>query len=87
MQILPCYIVSPQSTQDTATAVKTLTDLNRGDARKCKFTVRSGGHGWPSASNMQDGVTIDLSALNSVLVNSDKTVTSIGAGTRWSQVC
>ena len=41
---------------------------------------------WAGAANIAEGVTIDLSALNSVVVNEAQTITSIGVGARWEQV-
>lgn len=53
----------------------------------CKFAVKSGGHAaFSGASNIDDGLTIDLSKLNKVSLSSDKTQASIGAGSVWYDV-
>ena len=38
------------------------------------------------ASNIQDGLTIDLANLNQVEVSQDRTSTNVGAGNRWIDV-
>ena len=51
------------------------------------FAIVSGGHGTATgASNVDAGVTIDLSALSAVSVASDKSLVSIGSGARWEDV-
>ena len=41
---------------------------------------------WAGAANIEDGVTIDLSAINQVTVSSDRLTASIGPGARWEDV-
>lgn len=41
---------------------------------------------WAGAANIQDGVTIDLSQMNSVDVYDDREITGVGPGARWSDV-
>ena len=54
---------------------------------ECKFAVKSGGHAaFAGASNIQDGITIDLQYLNKLTVSGDKTVTRVGPGNRWIDV-
>lgn len=53
----------------------------------CKFAVRSGGHtAWAGAANIENGVTIDLSLLNTVVYDEEHSTASIGAGARWLSV-
>jgi len=53
----------------------------------CHFAVRGGGHmSWAGAANIQNGVTIDLSAMNTVSVSEDNSITSVGGGARWQDV-
>ena len=55
--------------------------------QECQFAVKSGGHGmFTGASNIQQGITIDLLNLNQITVSSDKTQVSVGAGNRWYDV-
>ena len=49
--------------------------------------MKSGGHAaFAGASNIQDGVTIDLNDLRQVEVIQDESVTKVGAGNRWLDV-
>lgn len=41
---------------------------------------------WAGASNIQDGVTIDLSAIKGIKVSEDHSITSVGGGARWGDV-
>lgn len=80
--VTPSCLVIPRSSSDVARAIKTLTG-----ERPCRFAVRSGGHTpWADAANIEDGVTIDLSALNEVRLSDDRTVASIGPGAKWGDV-
>lgn len=82
-QLQPACIVQPRSAEDVALTVKTLT----GPAQTCKFAVRSGGHTtWPGAAGIEDGVTIDLSTMNSTVYNKEAGTASILPGSRWQQV-
>ncbi|PGH02240.1 hypothetical protein AJ79_07689 [Helicocarpus griseus UAMH5409] len=77
----PTCIVVPSCTADVSTAVKTLV------AGQCKFSVKGGGHTpFAGAASISDGVQIDMTSMNSVTVNEDRTVAQIGAGARWLKV-
>jgi len=53
----------------------------------CRFAVRGGGHmSWAGAANIRNGVTVDLSAMNTVSVSEDKSTTFVGGGARWQDV-
>lgn len=53
----------------------------------CQFAIRSGGHTpWAGASNINAGITIDMSSINQVTVSADKSYTSVGPGNRWVDV-
>ena len=41
---------------------------------------------WAGAANIDDGVTIDLSAINQVDVIRNGTIASVGSGARWQDV-
>lgn len=56
-------------------------------AKLGRFAIRSGGHTpFAGAANIDNGVTIDLSRLNSVSLSSDRGVAHVGTGTRRIQV-
>ncbi|KAK7985765.1 hypothetical protein PG996_004996 [Apiospora saccharicola] len=85
----PLCIVSPETAEDVSVTIRTLTDtatgLSRGSPEAqepfCQFAIRSGGH-MTSASNINGGVTIDLRALNSITLNEDRSLASMGVGLR-----
>ena len=37
-------------------------------------------------ANIHDGITIDLGNINQTILNSDKTIASVGSGARWGSV-
>jgi FAD/FMN-containing dehydrogenase len=77
----PTCIVSATSTQDVSAAIKVLSSLH------CSFAIRSGGHGInQGSSNINNGVTIDLSGLNGISVSHDRSTVSVGPGNRWATV-
>jgi FAD/FMN-containing dehydrogenase len=41
---------------------------------------------WASAANISDGITIDLSRLDRVLVTKDRSTVTIGPSSRWHRV-
>lgn len=55
--------------------------------QECAFAVKSGGHGMNrGASNIEDGVLIDLGRMNKLDVSEDEATVSIGTGARWGDV-
>ncbi|KAI9752305.1 MAG: hypothetical protein M1835_001107, partial [Candelina submexicana] len=80
-RLTPTCIVIPSTSTEVAQIV---TLLGKGS---CPFAVRSGGHGLVvGASNIDNGVTVDLSRLSRVTLSTDKTYASIGPGARWADV-
>lgn len=56
-------------------------------ATKCHFAVKSGGHAaFAGASNIQDGLAIDLSGLSVLKLSSNNSILSVGPGNRWEDV-
>ena len=79
--VIPRCRFTPTCAEDVALAVSTLSQCN------CLFAIRGGGHmSWAGAANIQDGVAIDLSLMNSVEVSEDRHTTSVGPGARWHHV-
>lgn len=79
----PTCIVSPTVAADVSVAVGVINQL-RNFNLQCPFAVRGGGHTpWAGASTIQNGIVVDLSAIDLVTVSTDHTVTSVGAGARW----
>ncbi|KAH8671557.1 FAD binding domain-containing protein [Xylariales sp. PMI_506] len=94
-QVHPLCILQPESAEQVALAVSTLNHQSSGDGGD--VAVRGGGHSfWPS-NNVQGGVTIDLSLMNSIAysgctfdgstssVCTNGTV-SVGSGAKWGDV-
>lgn len=82
---MPTCIVRATSPKDVSLAVKTLVGANK--VGNCQFAVRGGGHTpWAGASNIQNGVTIDLSLMNSTIYNKENSTASVGPGARWQGV-
>lgn len=88
--ITPACVVSATSTKDVQEAVgilSTLSLVGKFSGHGCQFAVRSGGHTpWAGSATIQDGVDIDLSALNHITPSEDKKTVSIGPGNRWVDV-
>lgn len=84
-EVSPYCIVSPANSQDVSIAVKILSTGNLFNF--CKFAIRSGGHtAYAGSANIDDGVTIDLSALNEITLSGDQSTVAIGPGQRWGNV-
>ncbi|KAF8855560.1 FAD-binding domain-containing protein [Acephala macrosclerotiorum] len=74
----PTCRFSPTNASGVSLAVLTV------QVTQCLFAVKSGGHAaFSGASNIHDGLTIDLLNLDEVIVSADNTSTSVGAGNRW----
>ncbi|KAI0838426.1 FAD-binding domain-containing protein [Hypoxylon sp. FL0890] len=77
----PACIVRPRSAEEVSTAVKAL--VNAGE----RFAIRSGGHApTTGASDIDGGVTIDLSLIDHIEYDEGSETVKIGPGQRWKQV-
>ncbi|KAI0143458.1 putative oxidoreductase [Xylariaceae sp. FL1272] len=89
----PACVFMPSSAHDVAkalhalTAVDPLTHDSNALHQTCPFAVRSGGHtSWAGAASIMDGVTVDMSSMNTVELSQDKSIVSVGVGARWQHV-
>ncbi|KAF2744973.1 FAD binding domain-containing protein [Sporormia fimetaria CBS 119925] len=83
--ITPNCIVQPRDAKEVAQAVKTLTVASV--LKPCKFAIRSGGHTpYAGASNIEDGVTIDLKYISTVKYDASTKVVNVGPGAQWNDV-
>ncbi|CRK17144.1 hypothetical protein BN1708_011968 [Verticillium longisporum] len=85
-EITPWCILQPENAQDVSAAIKALSPLT--GAGQWNIAIRGGGHSHWNNNNIAQGVTIDLSLLNTTTVHNStcsngKAVASIGAGSRW----
>ncbi|KAI0454143.1 FAD-binding domain-containing protein [Xylaria acuta] len=79
-----CFVL-PRTSNEVATALTTLVNAS-GRKSNSNIAVRSGGHSSTGASSTVNGVTIDLSRLNSTSYNAETNIASIGPGGRWEYV-
>ncbi|EUC35856.1 hypothetical protein COCCADRAFT_34712 [Bipolaris zeicola 26-R-13] len=83
--ITPNCIVQPKSADEVAVAVKALTAAS--SRKPCSFAIRSAGHTpYVGASNIQDGVTIDLKYLSAVTYDNASTTVKVGPAATWNDV-
>ena len=77
----PACRLSPTTSQETSNFVQYLYHHN------IDFVVANGGHSIvPGASNLDGGITLDLSSISSISVTTDNASISIGTGARWRDV-
>ncbi|KAI8934042.1 hypothetical protein NX059_008810 [Plenodomus lindquistii] len=83
--LTPNCIFLPKSSGEVATAVRLLTAASF--IKPCQWAIRSGGHTpYSGASNIENGVTIDLQYLNSVEYDAENSLVKVGPGAKWSDV-
>ncbi|KAI8184267.1 Bifunctional solanapyrone synthase [Colletotrichum sp. SAR 10_75] len=81
-QLKPWAIVQPRNAEEVSKTVQALVATPA-----CNFAVRSGGHTvWPGASNIQDGITIDLGLMAKTTYNHETKLASLLPGGRWTDV-
>ncbi|KAI4142020.1 MAG: hypothetical protein LQ341_003340 [Variospora aurantia] len=80
-RLRPNCFVQPTSTKDVSKIVGLLSK------KSCRFAVKSGGHGLPvGASNIDEGVTIDLSQMKDVKLSADRKIAAVQPGAKWIDV-
>ncbi|GAP91461.1 putative FAD binding domain-containing protein [Rosellinia necatrix] len=79
-----CFVL-PRTSDEVAAALVALVNAGDGSS-KSDIAVRGGGHSSTGASSTVNGVTIDLSRLNSTSYNPETNIASIGPGGRWQYV-
>ncbi|ODQ70330.1 hypothetical protein LIPSTDRAFT_35416, partial [Lipomyces starkeyi NRRL Y-11557] len=80
-EVKPYCVFRPSSADEVSIALL----LSR--VAQCPFAVNSGGHvPFAGASNVQGGVTFDMSALNAISLSENNSVASIGPGNTWFNV-
>ncbi|KAF1844012.1 FAD-binding domain-containing protein [Cucurbitaria berberidis CBS 394.84] len=83
--LTPNCLVQPRDTKEVALTVKILTTASI--LKPCKFAIRSGGHTpYAGASNIEDGVTVDLQYLSAVQYDAKNNLVKVGPGARWNDV-
>ncbi|KAL4999586.1 hypothetical protein BDV10DRAFT_184218 [Aspergillus recurvatus] len=85
-EFYPSCIVQPRSASDVSIALSTLASAND-HTPQCRFAIRAGGHSTlVGGTNVDYGVTVDLSVLNGTTYDEEKRIASIGPGARWKGV-
>ncbi|MCJ1324768.1 hypothetical protein MMC10_001430 [Thelotrema lepadinum] len=78
----PACIVIPDSAGDVSSVVSLISGIDG-----CSFAIKGNTHA-PAAgfANIQDGITIDMTGLKAVSLNTNRTVASVGGGASWLDV-
>ncbi|KAL3489512.1 hypothetical protein BJX62DRAFT_239046 [Aspergillus germanicus] len=77
----PSCVFRPASAEQLGEAIKLLKSVN------AQFAVRGGGHmGIRGSNNIDNGVLIVMSALNTLELNDDQSLLSVGPSYRWGDV-
>ncbi|OTB20751.1 hypothetical protein K445DRAFT_92388 [Daldinia sp. EC12] len=84
-RLRPDCLVLPHNAEEVATALTTLVNANNGGG-DWHIAVRSGGHSFPGSNNIANGVTIDLSMMNSSSYDPETKLAKIQPGGRWRNV-
>ncbi|KAI5924816.1 hypothetical protein F4810DRAFT_700572 [Camillea tinctor] len=84
-RVRPYCLILPQSTAEVSTALTALVNANDG-AGDWHIAVRSGGHSTIGSNNIENGVTIDLSYMNSSSYDEATNLAKIQPGGRWRNV-
>ena len=84
--LTPACIVTPTTTLDVSIIVRALGVIHAANPGISSFAIRSGGHSpIAGAANINgNGVTIDLTSMDTISVNIGGTVASVGPGTLWN---
>ena len=83
-ELSPSCIFRPTTTLEVQDFVRCVTS---GSCKNNQFAVRGGGHTfWSGAANIQPGITVDMRAMNSLQLSTDKKMAGIGGGALWDQI-
>lgn len=77
----------PTSAADVSFIVTTSTQYRGSHGNISALAIRSGGHApVPRAANIDQGATIDLTKMNGITINSDRSSVSVGGGAIWKNI-
>lgn len=83
-RLRPWCLFLPRNTEEVASAMKTLSNAGNG-AGNWHIAIRSGGVSSVGGNNIADGVTVDLSMMNSSHYDNETNIASLEPGDRWSK--
>lgn len=79
-----CFFL-PQTAEELSQGLRSIRDVGKG-AGDWHVAVKSGGHSRPGTNNVKNGVTIDLSMMNSSEHSAANNTARIATGARWKDV-
>lgn len=80
-ELKPACRLTPRTSIETSQLIEYLNQ------HKLDISITSGGHSTVlGASNLNAGITLDLSALSDIAISSDNSTVKFGSGTRWVDV-
>ncbi|UKZ96308.1 uncharacterized protein TrAFT101_011105 [Trichoderma asperellum] len=80
-QIVPACRVLPINVTDVSETIKIVRETG------ATFAVKAGGHcPYPSGTNAENGITIDLSRLKDITVSDNRKSVAVGAGCRFGEL-
>lgn len=79
-----CFFL-PQTTEELSQGLLSFQDVGKG-AGDWHIAVKSGGHSRPGTNSVKNGVTIDLSMMNSSEYSAATNTARIATGARWRDV-
>jgi hypothetical protein len=80
------YTLRPTAVVIAKTTLDIVNALPFAKEKKVPFTVRGGGHGYGGNCLNTDGIMVDLSEMNEVLLDRDTMTARIQGGAKWVQV-
>lgn len=85
-KLRPWCVVQPHDTQDVSTALQALSSIDE-DIAAGGLAIRAGGHNSAAGANgIVNGVTMDLSMMNSTTYDASTKLASIQPGPRWKDI-
>ena len=86
-EIPPSFIVTPQNTNDVSVAVKALASVYESSSHTAQFAIRGRGHTpFAGSASLEGGVVIEMTSMESMTMNADESIISVGAGAKWADV-
>ncbi|EPE31845.1 FAD-binding protein [Glarea lozoyensis ATCC 20868] len=80
-KVHPACIISPNSTLEVSAIINSIREHN------ATFAIRSGGHALNAgAANIENGVTINLRAMNALTTDAAGARVYIGPGLKWTEI-
>lgn len=83
----PSCIFRPTSTAEVSEFVHFINENANASSAPLQFAVRGGGHTlFAGAANINDAITVDMRAMNSLVLSDDHKTASVGGGSIFSDI-